>query len=102
MISTAGSWRRIDAAAQRAVVPPDSRESLRLANWKPVFPLTAAILVIAARIPAGSSGRTAVAESSVPGVSVTEADQVEQTLDDIQLLRQLDSAATPNGRNSKM
>jgi hypothetical protein len=32
---------------------------------------------------------------SAGSVSVTEADQVEQTLDDIQLLHQFNAAATP-------
>jgi anti-sigma factor RsiW len=89
-------WQRIEAAA---AAPWYQRlgESLRFANWKPVIPLTAAILVIATGFLLDHPG----AQSPAPGVSVTEADQVEQTLDDIQLLQQLDPVTPPNGGNSK-
>ena len=74
-------WQRIDAAA----AVPWYRNFSQV--WKPAIPLTAAILVIAAGFlldhPRGSQTR-------VPGVTVQEANQVEQTLDDIQLLDQLD------------
>jgi len=94
-------WQRIDAAASDAWYR-SLAQSLRIANWKPVFPLTAAILVIAAGFLFDHPGY----ENSVPGVSVTEADQVEQTLEDIQLLRQLDwgqldSLAPSNTRDDK-
>jgi hypothetical protein len=36
------------------------------------------------------------------GVSVSEADQVEKTLDDIQLLRQLDAGAGSGPKSSTM
>ena len=89
-------WQRIEAAA---AAPWYQRlgESLRFANWKPVIPLTAAILVIATGFLLDHPG----APSPAQGVSVTEADQVEQTLDDIQLLQQLDPVTPPNGGNSK-
>lgn len=83
-------WQRIEAAA---AVPwyTSLAESLRFANWKPVIPLTAAILVIAGGFLLDHPG----GKSPVPGVSVSEADQVEQTLDDIQLLHQLDAVTAP-------
>jgi anti-sigma factor RsiW len=96
-------WQRIDAAD---AAPWYERliESLRFAQWKPVVPLTAAILLIAAGFlfdhPGGKSslpGAPAVANS----VSVTEAEQVEQTLDDIQLLHQLNAASVSGGANAK-
>jgi hypothetical protein len=80
-------WQRIDATPWYASLV----DALRFANWKPVFPLTAAILVIAVGFLFDHPG----AQDSVPGVSVKEADQVEQTLDDIQLLHQLDSIVPP-------
>jgi anti-sigma factor RsiW len=74
-------WQRIDAAA----AVPWYKNFGEI--WKPAIPLTAAILVIAAGFlldhPHGTQTR-------VPGVTVQEANQVEQTLDDIQLLDQLD------------
>lgn len=93
-------WQRIDAAASapwyRTLV-----DSLRFGGWKPLFPVAVAILVIAGGFlldHPNSSGIRPV--PTVQGVSFSEADQLEQTLDDIQLLRQLDSVTTP-GDNSK-
>ena len=98
-------WRRINAAAE-APWYQSLRDSLRLANWKPVVPLTAAILLIAAGFlldhPGSNSGNNPpVTGVTVVGVSLKEADQVEQTLDDIQLLQQLDAVSPPNAGNSK-
>ena len=78
-------WQRIDAAAS-APWYKGLAEALRFANWKPVIPLTAAALVMAAGFLLDHPRNGNQAQ----GVSVTEADQVEQTLDDIQLLRQFD------------
>lgn len=89
-------WQRIDAS-EAAPWYRNLSETLRYANWKPVVPLTAAILVIAAGFLLDNPG----GKSPVPGVSVKEADQVEQTLDDIQLLHQLDTVAVPAGSHSK-
>jgi anti-sigma factor RsiW len=90
-------WHRIEAAAE-APWYKNLADTLRFTNWKPVFPLTAAILVIAAGFLLDHPGATT---GPVSGVSVKEADQVEQTLDDIQLLHQLDAEAQPGGGNSK-
>lgn len=89
-------WQRIDAAA---AVPwyRNVAESLRIANWKPMIPLTAALLlVVGGFLLDHPRAKTTAAPDSV---SIVEADQVEQTLDDIQLLRQLDMA--PAAGNSK-
>src|SRR5271165_982179 len=62
------------------------------AMWKPSIPLAAAGLLVAAAFVWDHP--TSVATPSAPTairVSVTEAEQVENTLDDLQLLRQLDS-----------
>jgi anti-sigma factor RsiW len=98
-------WQRIDAAAA-APWYRSLRDSLRFTDWKPVIPLTAAILVIAAGFlldhPRANPGSNALVTGfSVTSVSLKEADQVEQTLDDIQLLQQLDAVTPPNGGNSK-
>jgi hypothetical protein len=79
-------WQRIDAAAA-APWYTSLAESLRFANWKPVIPLTAAVLMIAAGFLLDHPG----ARNPAADISVREADQVEQTLDDIQLLNQLDA-----------
>ena len=95
-------WQRIDTAATapwyRALV-----DSLRFGGWKPVFPLAAAILVIAGGFLLDHPGGTpSVSSPTVQGVSFSEAEQLEQTLDDIQLLRQLDSVATPSDSTKPM
>jgi anti-sigma factor RsiW len=99
-------WQRIDAAA---AAPWYTRllDSLRFANWKPVFPLAAAVLVIAGGFLLDQRGFREAAPGinvqgdSVQGVSMTEADQLEQTLDDIQLLHQLDTVTAPADGSSK-
>ena len=99
-------WRRIEAAAGSPWYRTLA-DALRRANWKPVFPLAAATLAIAGgflldhpgnRMPENGKDSSPV---SVEGVSVTQADQLEQTLDDIQMLRQLDVANAPSGGDSK-
>jgi hypothetical protein len=75
-------WQRIDAAA---AIPWYKNFG---AIWKPAIPLTAAMVVIAAGFLLDHPG------ARQPGVTLQEANQVEQTLDDIQLLDQLD-AVTP-------
>jgi hypothetical protein len=89
-------WQRIDAAA---AAPWYTRlgESLR-ASWKPLIPLTAAILVIAGGFLLDHPGATRPAHD----VTIIEADQLEQTLDDIQLLRQLDVSATQGSSKTQM
>lgn len=95
-------WQRIDRAGQAAWYR-SLADSLRSVNWKPAFPLAAAILAIVGGFLLDHPGnRTAAPPVPVPGVSVTQADQLEQTLDDIQMLRLLDSANAPNGNSKKM
>lgn len=84
-------WQRIDDAANapwyRALI-----DSLRFGGWKPVFPVAVALLVIAGGFLLDHPRETKTAPvPPVQGVSFREADQLEQTLDDLQLLRQLDS-----------
>ncbi|HTA44304.1 MAG TPA: zf-HC2 domain-containing protein [Bryobacteraceae bacterium] len=95
-------WQRIDAAATapwyRTLV-----DSLRFGGWKPVFPLAVAILVIAGGFLMDHPGGVpAVSPPTAQGVSFSEADQLEQTLDDIQLLRQLDSVAPSSDTTKPM
>ncbi len=94
-------WQRID----RATEVPWYRgllNALHGANWKPVFPMAAAVLVIAGAFVLDHQGERVVTPGAgTPGVSIIEADQLEQTLDDIQLLRQLDAVA-PSGTSKQM
>src|SRR2546429_6442876 len=66
-------WRRIDAVAAEPWYKALA-SSLRFADWKPVFPLAVAVVVIAAGFLLDHPGDRA----DVRGVSVKEADQVEQ------------------------
>ena len=91
-------WRKIEAAA---AAPWYRRfaDAVRFGAWKPAFPLAAAALLIATGFMFDHHAEriTAPASTAVSsGVSVTDAEQVEKTLDDIQLLRQFDAASTPS------
>jgi anti-sigma factor RsiW len=65
-------------------------DSLRLGTWKPGFALAAAVVLVATAFVMDHGDNVAVS----PGVSITEVDQVEKTLDDVQLLKQFDSTVT--------
>jgi len=72
-----------------------------LAMWKPAIPLAAACLVVVAGFVLDHP--VATTPSNAPPairVSVSEAEQVESALDDLQLLRQLDSSATSGSAES--
>jgi len=72
-----------------------------MAMWKPVLPLAAAcLLVVGAFVMDHPVPSTQPASQPTFRVSVTDADQVENALDDLQLLRQLDSSATSGSSES--
>lgn len=88
-------WARIDGLRTQ----PWSRRfsaAVRFGAWKPAIPLAAAVLVVAAGFVMDHRGGAPASPAAVAGsgVSVIEVDQVEKTLDDIQLLKQLDTAGT--------
>jgi hypothetical protein len=95
-------WRKIDAA-DAAPWYRKLADSLRLGAWKPAVPLAAAVVLVAAGFVMDHQRPVPVTPSvaNAAGVSVTEAEQVEKTLDDIQLLRQLDAAAGADSNSSK-
>jgi anti-sigma factor RsiW len=86
-------WRRIDAdeAARRH----GWGETIKSAFWKRIAPLGLAAAVLTGVLVVNHSDRpTAKAPSMV--VTATDADQLERTLDDIQLLHEVDATtATP-------
>ena len=96
-------WRKIDAAAA-APWYRKLADSLRMGAWKPALPLAAAVVLVAAGFMMDHRGPISVTPGVVvsEGVSVSEADQVEKTLDDIQLLRQLDAGAGSDPKSSTM
>ena len=87
-------WQKIEASASaswyRKLV-----DALRFGAWKPVFPLAAAVFVVAAGFVFDhqGTGTTTPGVINASGVSMNEVDQVEKTLDDLQLLRQFDAVS---------
>jgi len=63
------------------------------AMWKPAIPLACAAMLIMAGFVLDHPASLAPSTSPAIRVSVTEAEQVENALDDLQLLRQLDTGA---------
>ena len=91
-------WRRIDGLRSQPWYRRFSA-SVRFGGWKPAIPLAAGVFVVAAGFMMDHRGLTPVSPSAAAGggVSVIEVDQVEKTLDDIQLLKQLDTSGTETG-----
>lgn len=85
-----GVWRKIDAAAAEPWYRNLGRV-LREGTWKPVFPLAAAVLLVAVGFL--SDHRDSKASPAVVTVTVAEAQQVQNTLEDLQLLQNLDASA---------
>lgn len=72
-----------------------------VAMWKPAVPLAAAcLLVVAGFVLDHPNSPNPPASQPALHVSVSEADQVENALDDLQLLRQLDSSTTSGSSES--
>jgi anti-sigma factor RsiW len=88
-------WQRIEAAEAQKPWYAQLGGAIRFGSWKAAIPLAAAALVLVAGLvldhPRTKTAPPATA--AAPSVSVTEADQLEQTLDDVQLLNQLDATA---------
>ena len=84
-----GVWRKIEAASAEPWYRNLGRV-LREGAWKPVFPLTATVLLIAAGFV--FDHRDSNAPSAVPTVTVAEAEQVQNTLEELQLLQNLNAA----------
>jgi hypothetical protein len=96
-------WQRIDAVDAEPWYRKLA-DSLSMGAWKPAVPLTAAVFLVATAFMMDHQTAvkvTAPNAGSGYAVSVTEAEQLENTLDDIQLLRQLDAAAGGESSGSK-
>ena len=83
-------WARIDAA-EAAPWYVRLGHALRLGSWKPVAPVALAGMLIAAGFLMDHPANRAAVPGVTAKVSVSEADQVEATLDDIELLYQFES-----------
>jgi hypothetical protein len=91
-------WQRIDGEAA-APWYRKLADALSMGMWKPAVPMAAAMVLVAAGFMLDHQGARppAPAIEAASSVSALDADQVEKTLDDIQLLSQLDaSTAEPN------
>jgi anti-sigma factor RsiW len=93
-------WKRIDESANRPWYQALA-DTFRLADYKPLIPLTAAVAVIVAGFLLDHPSPMKPAT----GFTANEANQVEQALDDIQLLHQFDvaqNAAAADGGSKTM
>jgi len=79
-------WRRIDAEA----AAPSWRA--RLHFWKQVAPLAAVLALVVTGFVMDRHSHPQVKAPAAVAVSATEADQLERTLDDLQLLEAVDTA----------
>ena len=79
-------WRRIDAEA----AAPSWRA--RLHFWKQVAPLAAVLALVVTGFVMDRHSHPQVTAPAAVAVSATEADQLERTLDDLQLLEAVDTA----------
>lgn len=98
-VSMSFSRKVMQAVGEAAAVPWYGRffAELRTSAWKPAIPLAAGIVVIAAGFMFDHQKGTGQSHAGIKDgsrVSITEVDQVERTLDDIQLLRQFDAASS--------
>ena len=97
-VSMAFNRRVLRAVEERARAPWYTKlaEALRFSAWKPAFPLAAAVALMVAGFVFDHQGAATGTRGAIEisGVTVSDVDQVERTLDDIQLLRQFDAAAT--------
>jgi anti-sigma factor RsiW len=85
-----GVWQKIDAAAAEPWYACFGR-GLREGAWKPVFPLAAAAALVAAGFL--FDHHEGKASSQIALVSAAEAEQVQITLEDLQLLQNLNTTA---------
>jgi hypothetical protein len=87
-------WNRV-ADSDRVPWYARLADSLRFGGWKPAIPIAVTVFVVAAGFlmdhrDAGSARPTVPASR----VSVIEVDQMERSLDDLQLLKQFDTTVT--------
>jgi hypothetical protein len=79
-------WRRIDAEA----AAPSWWTGLHF--WKQVAPLVAVLALVVTGFLMDQHSRRPVTRPAAAAVSVSEADQLERALDDLQLLEAVDTA----------
>jgi anti-sigma factor RsiW len=90
-------WRRIDAEEQAASWTTNwARRLMQVSLWKRVAPLAVAgaVAALVFAIHSGNEpGKTVTKTPASVVLTVSDADQIEQTLDDIQLLHEVDAEA---------
>ena len=85
-------WQQIDSQALEPWYVR-LRASLHMTGWKPMLPLAAAMIAVVAGFVMDHPGRSF--PHSAGQFSIVEAEQVQQTLEDIQLLHQFNNVARP-------
>ena len=87
---TPGVWQKIDAAAASETWLTRFRQALKDGIWRPALALAVATAFIA-------TGFVYDHRASEMTVSVAEADQMQHTLEDLQLLQSLNTSAAEVG-----
>jgi anti-sigma factor RsiW len=89
-------WRRIDAEAGKLSWVQEIAAAIRVNLWKGIAPLAVAMAVVVTAFVLDHSGTQPARINSAPApivLSVSDADQLERALDDIQLLHEADVAS---------
>jgi anti-sigma factor RsiW len=100
-------WRRIDADAGESWTKR-VRKALQPGFWRSVAPLAVALALVATAFVLDHSGKPTgqpkpyIETLPAVTVSVNEADQLERTLDDVQLLREINSASAAERPESEL
>lgn len=104
-------WRRIDADSQLSSWTSRLAEVMQFKFWKQVAPLAVAVALVVTGYVYDHSGHyvsgqglaTPQTNTSAPMVvTVSDADQLEQALDEIQLLHQVDAEAAAVRADSRV
>ena len=93
-------WRRIDADAQTPSfwtrdLARELHEALQFSFWKRLAPLAVALALVATAFVFDHSGKPRANAAAAVVVTVSDADQLDRALDDIQLLHEATTPAKP-------
>jgi anti-sigma factor RsiW len=99
-------WRRIDADSQSPSWTSRLAEVMKFDFWKQVAPLAVAVALVVTGYVLDHSGhplaKPQTNTTASIAVTVSDADQLEQALDEIQLLHQVDAEAAAAKADSRV
>ena len=88
-------WRRIDADAETPSWTRELGAALQVGFWKRLAPLAVAVALVVTAFVYDHSGKPQANATSRVVVTVSDADQLDRALDDIQLLHEATTPAKP-------